>query len=189
MKIDGIPIPKDYKSPLQQRGERKEDAAPRKIPTKQDFVQYMNEKPKNTDNTQICGRCVFLTTHTLADGRQLLRIHLTDLLASETDVRLKAKYEDNNSSNQFSADKDLMTGTIWDVDETSKGLPARGQMVTIIRFTKPKLFREECCQFTTRLQDLRCKDLAKQAVSIPAKKDGAQHDSIAQGAAPPNHIR
>jgi len=56
-----------------------------------------------------------------------------------------------------------MTATIWDADETSKGLPTCGQMVTVVRFTKPKLFRGECCQFTTRLQDLQCKDMSKPA--------------------------
>ncbi|KAI9982751.1 hypothetical protein PInf_008746 [Phytophthora infestans] len=84
-----------------------------------------------------------------------------------------------------------MTGTIWVTDDTTPVLPVRGQKVKILHFTRPLMYRNECCQFTTRYQDLlseqettkervsteaatgddKPKDIAKRVVSTPSEQD------------------
>ncbi|KAF4138203.1 hypothetical protein GN958_ATG10685 [Phytophthora infestans] len=101
------------------------------------------------------------------------------------------KYEDKYANLPCSVDKDLMTGTIWVTDDTTPVLPVRGQKVKILHFTRPLMYRNECCQFTTRYQDLlseqettkeristeaatgdgKPKDIAKRVVSTPSEQD------------------
>ncbi|ETM48839.1 hypothetical protein L914_06689 [Phytophthora nicotianae] len=164
MEIDGIPIPQDYKSPLQQRGEGEGSASQHPLPTRQenvytnlivsDFVDYVHAKPTTTDDAYIYGRFIWKSDHVVGDNLRLARIHLTDLFAPETPSTLKAKYEDKYASQPYAVNKDLMTGTIWVSDDTTPDLPVQGQKVKVLHFTKPRVYRDECCQFTTRYQDL-----------------------------------
>ncbi|ETI54039.1 hypothetical protein L914_02948 [Phytophthora nicotianae] len=154
MDIDGIPIPKDYKSPLQERGESKKDTPKQPIPTRKAFIDFVHKSPPSADDTYIYGRYIWKSDHVLADGRRLVRVHMTDLFAPESADKLKEMYEDKYATQQYSVDKDLMTGAIWVFNDNKPDFPLRGEKLKVLRFTNPKVFRDECCQFTTRFQDL-----------------------------------
>ncbi|KAG1712449.1 hypothetical protein DVH05_000197 [Phytophthora capsici] len=170
MEIDGIPVPKNYKSPLQQRGESIEEHTPRAIPTRQAFMEYMAEKPQNTDGVFIYGRFIWGSNHTNRDGSRLIRVHLTDLFAPESAETLKSKYQDKYDTHRYSVDKDLLTGTIWLSGDTTHEMPSLGQKLKVKSFTKPLLYRNECCQFTTRFEDLEFEKIST-VLPLSTKKD------------------
>ncbi|KAF4128338.1 hypothetical protein GN958_ATG22416 [Phytophthora infestans] len=70
------------------------------------------------------------------------------------------KYEDDR---HFDTDKELMTATVWDVVEESNGLSSPGDIGRIAHFTGLGVFREEACQFNTKLADVR---VAQHATTI-----------------------
>ncbi|KAE8979237.1 hypothetical protein PR003_g12998 [Phytophthora rubi] len=43
---------------------------------------------------------------------------------------------------------------MWKNGNGVHDLPLRGQKVKVLRFTDPKVYRNECCQFKTRFEDL-----------------------------------
>ncbi|KAG3116632.1 hypothetical protein PI124_g2922 [Phytophthora idaei] len=66
-----------------------------------------------------------------------------------------------------------MTGTIWASDDTVTLLPLRGQKVKILRFSNPKVYRSECCQFTTRFKGLSFEQFAStELIATQANKTG-----------------
>ncbi|ETK70964.1 hypothetical protein L915_21707 [Phytophthora nicotianae] len=190
MEIDGIPVPKNYKSPLHQRGESIEEHTPRAIPTRQGitdsfsiladllkpdndnaaFMEYMAEKPQNTDAVFIYGRFIWDSIHTYRDGSRLIRVHLTALFASESTETLTSKYEDKYDTHRFSVDEDLVTGTNWLSDDTTREMPHLGQKLKVKSFTKSMLYRNECCQFTTRFKDLEFEKIST-VLSLLTEKD------------------
>ncbi|KAF4035769.1 hypothetical protein GN244_ATG12259 [Phytophthora infestans] len=88
MDFKDIPVPKNYKSPLQRRDERPDDANYRVLATSDAFEEFVAEKPTTTENVQIFARFIWSSAHTVKDGRRLLRLHLTDLFADESSETL-----------------------------------------------------------------------------------------------------
>ncbi|KAF4147055.1 hypothetical protein GN958_ATG03684 [Phytophthora infestans] len=154
MDFKDIPVPKNYKSPLQRRDERPNDANYRVLATSNAFKEFVAEKPTTTENVQIFARFIWSSAHTVKDGRRLLRLHLTDFFADESSETLLQRYKDNYEHNQYGVDQDLITATIFDAEKNTEGLPAAGQKVRFTRFWSPKLYRETCCHFTTKIENL-----------------------------------
>ncbi|KAF4045130.1 hypothetical protein GN244_ATG02514 [Phytophthora infestans] len=173
MDFKDIPVPKNYKSPLQRRDERPNDANYRVLATSDDkttllticimttlgdlrlllvrvaFKEFVAEKPTTTENVQIFARFIWSSAHTVKDGRRLLRLHRMTLLLMSLRKR-SCNYEHN----QYGVDQDLITATIFDAENNTEGLPAAGQKVKFTRFWSPKLYREICCQLTTKIENL-----------------------------------
>ncbi|KAG1710133.1 hypothetical protein DVH05_017140 [Phytophthora capsici] len=127
MDFKDIPVPKNYKSPLQRRDEKPNDANYRVLATSDAFKEFVAEKPTTTENVQIFARFIWSSAHTVKDGRRLLRLHLTDLFADESSETLLQRIKDNYEHNQYGVDQDLITATIFDAENTTEGLPAAGQ--------------------------------------------------------------
>lgn len=54
------------------------------------FMEFVAENLQNTDSVYIYGRFVWSSEHVVSNGRKLIRIHVTDLLAPESAETLKA---------------------------------------------------------------------------------------------------